>query len=178
MKIIDEFYNESEIVDFINNLKPKNEAEFKVEKLKHKSGWVYISAKNDEKEFSINYSAAVFDTADLIQFFGETVKSQEKSAIFLDYEGSNPLLYIEPISEDKVRFLFAHDYDLFLNDNIDNYSLNDYKIECDIVIDTKILLSEFYNVLIQYIQDKKYEEFNTKKAKKYKNIIKEYINKS
>ena len=46
-----------------------------------------------------------------------------------------------------MRFLFAHDYELFLNDNIDDYSIREYKIECDVVLDKKMLSKEFLKMI-------------------------------
>ena len=41
------------------------------------------------------------------------------------------MIYLCPKENNEIRFLFAHDYELFLNDNIDDYSIREYKIECD-----------------------------------------------
>ena len=146
------------------------------------AGWIYVKGNVNEAEFSINYSSAVFDTSDFIQFFAELVNLKDDISIILDYEGSDPLLYAKKEDKNTLRFIFAHDYELFMDDSIDDYSLLSYKIEFDILINKKDLLKEFYIILHPYLKDydSNYADyidfFNLKKAKKYMDKIKLYLN--
>ena len=66
------------------------------------------------------------ETIDLIQFLAEIIKLKNDIAFFLDNEGSLPLLYAKSIDEKNIRFIFAHDYELyasFANNDIDDYDL-------------------------------------------------------
>ncbi|MBR5303561.1 MAG: hypothetical protein IKU37_01885 [Candidatus Gastranaerophilales bacterium] len=147
MKIIDEYYSEKEILTFVATSTSVVESNFKVISVEEKHGWAYIKVQNNEKVFFIKFSSLMFDVSILIKCFNEVTYRDEEIAIFLDYEGSYPLIYLKPRSDSKIRFLFAHDYDLFLRDDINDYSLNDYKIECDVVLDGEMLLKEFLKVL-------------------------------
>ena len=110
----------------------------------------------------------------------------EDIALFIDNEGSWPILYLTQTDEDSVWFLFAHDYDLFMNDNIDEYTTKDYKIECDVIINKKELLKNFYDILYPFTRNYDMEEakkghyddiFNLENGKKYLNQIKKYLDK-
>ena len=147
MKIIDECYSEKKILAFVETSKSVVESNFKVISAEETHDWIYIKVQNNEKVFSVKFSNLMFDVSKLIKCFEEIICKDEEIAIFLDYEGSYPLIYLKPISDGKIRFLFAHDYDLFLRDDIDDYSLNDYKIECDVVLDRETLLKEFLKAL-------------------------------
>ena len=182
MKIItDEFVGTKEkIYKLINKSEPSSNYTFTVENIKELSGWVYITGNINEAEYSINYSSAIYDNYWIIQFFAKIVNLKDEIVIFLDYEGSYPMLYAKKTDKDTVRFIFAHDYILFKNDENDDNCLPLYKIECDILIDKKELLEKFYNILNPFIMN--YDEkfaydsyFDLKKAKKYLKKIKTFL---
>ena len=184
MKIINEQYDsEKEKYDVLEMLKksePKECADLTLE-FEHKAGWTYIKGKCEHFGFSINYSDVMTDASDLIGFFAEIIHSKEDIAIILDYEGSYPLLYAKNEDENKVRFVFAHDYKLF-NEDIFEYYYYDYEIVCDILICKRKLLSEFYNIFRSYTLnydpeslDNLNSEFNPEKALKYLKEIEKFL---
>jgi len=179
MKIIGEELLQKEIYMLIAKSNP-SEAKLTFKSFSEKAGWVYVKGNVNEAEFSINYSSAVFDTLDFIQFFAELIKLKDDISIILDYEGSDPLLYAKKVDKNTLRFIFAHDYELFADDSIDDYSLLAYKIEFDILINKKDLLKEFYIILYPYLKNYNssytdFTDFNLKKAKEYMDKIKSYI---
>lgn len=141
---------EKEIEELVKTSKPSANSKFSLTEIKEQSGWIDIKAKINDSKFSINHSAYVWDTSILIKFFKEIIELKEEIALMIDYEGSYPILYSAPVDENKVRFLFAHDYDLFLKDNIDDYKISDYKIVFDIIINKKELIKNFYDVLYTF----------------------------
>lgn len=175
---------EKEIEELVQTSKPSANSKFSLTEIKEQAGWIYIKAKINDSKFSINHSAYVSDTSILIKFFKEIIELKEEIALMIDYEGSDPILYSAPVDENKVRFLFAHDYDLFLNDDVDDYKITDYKIECDIIIDKKELIKKFYDILypftinynIKAASKGHYDDvFNIENGKKYLNEIKIYL---
>ena len=177
---------EKEIEELVKKSKPNANPKFSLIKIEEHAGWIYIRANINDSKFSINHSACVSDTSILIKFFKEIIKLKEEIVLMIDYEGSDPILYSAPVDENKVRFLFAHDYDLFLNDDIDDYKITDYKIECDIIIDKKELIKNFYDILYPFTINYNVKEarkghyddvFNIENGKKYLNEIKTYLKK-
>lgn len=175
---------EKEIEELVKTSKPSANSKFSLTEIKEQSGWIDIKAKINDSKFSINHSAYVWDTSILIKFFKEIIELKEEIALMIDYEGSYPILYSAPVDENKVRFLFAHDYDLFLNDDVDDYKITDYKIECDIIIDKKELIKKFYDILYPFTINYNIKEaskghyddvFNIENGKKYLNEIKIYL---
>lgn len=175
---------EKEIEELVKTSKPSANSKFSLTEIKEQSGWIDIKAKINDSKFSINHSAYVWDTSILIKFFKEIIELKEEIVLTIDYEGSDPILYSAPVDENKVRFLFAHDYDLFLNDDVDDYKITDYKIECDIIIDKKELIKKFYDILypftinynIKKASKGHYDDvFNIENGKKYLNEIKIYL---
>ena len=175
---------EKEIEELVKTSKPSANSKFSLTEIKEQSGWIDIKAKINDSKFSINHSAYVWDTSILIKFFKEIIELKEEIALMIDYEGSDPILYSTPVDENKVRFLFAHDYDLFLNDDVDDYKITDYKIECDIIIDKKELIKKFYDILYPFTINYNIKEaskghyddvFNIENGKKYLNEIKIYL---
>lgn len=175
---------EKEIKELVKTSKPSANSKFSLTEIKEQSGWIDIKAKINDSKFSINHSAYVWDTSILIKFFKEIIELKEEIVLMIDYEGSDPILYSAPVDENKVRFLFAHDYDLFLNDDVDDYKITDYKIECDIIIDKKELIKKFYDILypftinynIKKASKGHYDDvFNIENGKKYLNEIKIYL---
>ena len=175
---------EKEIIELVKKSKPSTNSKLSVAEITENAGWIYITAKINDSEISINHSSYVSDSSYLIEFFEKIIHLKEELVLVLDYEGSNPILYAAPIDENNVRFLFAHDYNLFLNDDIDEYKISDYTIECDIIIDKKELLENFYKILypftvnynIKEAREGHYDDvFNLEKGKKYLKTIKEYL---
>ena len=175
---------EKEVAKLVKTSEPSTNSKISQIKIEEKADWIYIKGKINESEFSINQSAYVSDISFLIKFFEEIIELKEEIVLVLDYEGSNPILYSEPVYKNNVRILFAHDYDLFLKDNIDDYKISDYKIVFDIIINKKELIKNFYDVLytftmhydIKKAQKRHYGDvFNIGNGKKYLNRIKTYL---
>ncbi len=174
--------DKKEIKNLIDKSTPSSDSKFCLTKIEDEAGWTYITANNKESEFLIKYSSCMFDTSILIKFFAKIIDCKEDAAVIIDYEGSEPIFYVTPVNENKIRLIYAHDYDLFLNDDVNEYNRSDYKIECDIIIDKKEILENFYNIFypftINYNLEKAYEPmFNLEKGKKYLNEIKAYLEK-
>ena len=160
-----------------NSLSMRN-VKLTFEKIEEKYGWVYIKAKIDNYEFSIKYSSYMTDTADFTEFLSDVCVLKEAKAFVFDNEGSFPIICIQPVDKDNIRFFFAHDYDLFLK-NID-YDFSNYKVECDVIINKKEFLQNFYKILYPFTCDYKTDEnsnviFKPEKAKTYLKKIKEYL---
>lgn len=175
---------EQEITELIKKSHPSTDSKLSVVKIEEKSGWIYITAKINDSEFHINHSSYVSDTSYLIKFFEEIIELKEELVLALDYEGSDPILYAAPVDDNNVRFLFAHDYNLFLNDDVDEYKISDYTIECDAIVNKKELLKIFYDILYPFtinydIKEAKkghYDDvFNIENGKKYLDTIKTYL---
>ena len=167
-------------MDLIEKSSPSTNSNLSFINIKERVGWVCITVKNDTSEFLIKYSSCMFDTSCLVRFFEKLISLKEKTVLVLDNEGSLPILYAEPIDNNNVRFIFAHDYNLFLNDDIDEYTIRDYKIECDAIINKKELLKTFYNILYSFtenynLKDAYNPEFKIEVSKKYLNKINSYI---
>ena len=185
MKIIGGLYEKDEVVELIDKSTAESNCALKVMKITERAGWVDITLAVNEKEIPIKYSSTMTDTSDLFQFFSDIVGLKEDVALTLDNEGSNPLLYAQSTKTNIIRFTFASDYDLYkslCNNEIDDWKLSDYNIEFDILVDKKLLLNEFYKVLLPYVNNYKYNdsdkygvEFNVDKAKKYIDTIKKYL---
>lgn len=176
-----------EIKDLVNKSCPIQNTKLSFIKMEEEAGWTRITVKFNDGEFLIKYSSYMFDASVLSQFIAKIIDIKEEIVLFLDYEGSWPLLYINPIDDD-VRFLFAHDYNLFLNDDydIDEYTIRDYTIECDTVVNKKELLKNFYDILYPFTinydiiaaQKGHYDDvFNIENGKKYLSKIKAYLEK-
>ena len=182
MKIIgDKYDTEENILKLINKSTP-TETNLTFKDFSEMAGWVHVGGHIDEKEFSIKYSSQVFDTAVFIQFFAELADLKDEITIFLDYEGSEPMLYAKKIDKDTIRFIFAHDYILYKNDEEYEDCLS-YKVEFDILISKKKLLGEFYTILYQFLKnyDLNYANFlgfKLNKANKYLDKIKAYVDKN
>jgi len=172
MKIIGEecIGTQDDILKLINKPKPSFGADLQIIKIEENVGWICITGKLGKSEFWIKYSSCMFDTAILAEFFSEIIKLKQDITLFLDNEGSFPLLYAKEINNDIVRFIFAHDYILFENEENDDDCLPLYKVECDIIIDKKTLLKEFYDILYPFtmnynLKEAYYTEFNIEKGK-------------
>ena len=175
------FDTEENINKLLNKSQPISEYSFSVENIKESAGWVYITGKFNESEYSINYSSAIFDHAELLEFLADIIKLKDAVTIFLDYEGSYPMLYAKKVDKDTVRFMFAHDYILYENDDNDTADcLPLYKIECDILINKKELLEKFYDILNPFIKNHTMYgsdsyRYDFKGSKRYLKKIKKYL---
>ena len=183
MKIIGDKYDTKEnILKLINKSTP-TESNLTIKDFSEMAGWVHVGGNVNEKEFSIKYSSQVFDTAVFIQFFFFFFYLKDEITIFLDYEGSEPMLYAKKIDKDTIRFLFAHDYHLRDSDDADEEYLQLYKTEFDILVSKTDLLGKFYIILYPYLTnyDENYAEylgFHLAQANKYMSKIKSYIDKN
>lgn len=183
MILVDKWCSEKEIYELINKSEPQKQ-QLKCLNFEETHGWVYITLMVNNREVKIKYSSVMTAITHVIRFFSELTTSKEDIAMFLDNEGSDPLLYANPINEKEIRFLFAHDYNLYSDDNIDDYKIADYTIEFDIILDKKTLLQEFYNILKSYIDgidetdEEKVEEINLERAEFQLEIIEKYLNNS
>ncbi|MBO7671785.1 hypothetical protein J6S88_00075 [bacterium] len=126
---------EKEILELTHISLPDTNSKLSFEKIEEKVGWININAKINESEFVIAYSSCMFDTSALIEFFADIITTTEDIVLFLDNEGSYPIFYAEPFDNDNIRFLFAHDYELFTNTDIDDLKSGKsytpkYKCEC------------------------------------------------
>lgn len=170
---------EENILNFVSKSTAKANSKLQFVKIEENIGWVNITAKTDDSEFPIKYSSCLFDTSDLINFFMKLTDLEKNIAIFLDREGSYPMLYAEKIDNNTLRFMFAHDYETFMNDETEDICIQSYKIECDIIIDKRTLLKEFYDILYPFTmhynpEEAYFPEFDIEKAKKYLNKINEF----
>lgn len=180
MKIIGvKFDTEENILKLISKTTPSSDAKLTFTNLSEMAGWVYVNGKVNESEFSIHFSSWVSDTSIFIHFFEELINLKDEITLFLDNEGSYPLLYAKKVDNDTLRFIFAHDYILHKNDE-DYEDCLRYKIEFDILISKKELLSSFYIILYLFLNDYStnyadYIKFNLDQANNYMNEIKTYI---
>ncbi len=183
MKFFDDLYEEKDVIGLISKSKPNADSKLSLLKISDKNGWVDILAKINDLNFSICYSSCMFDTAILIKYLAELINSNEEIVLVFDNEGSNPIFYSKPINKDTIRFVFASDYELYsacCNDEIDDYNLTDFKIECDIIVNKKDLLKEFYNILYPFTMNYNlkrayYPEFDIENGKKYLSKIAEFL---
>ena len=180
MKIIGEnFDTEDNILKLISKSTPSSDAKLTFTNFSEMAGWVYVNGKVNESEFSIHFSSWVSDTSIFIHFFEELINLKDEITLFLDNEGSYPLLYAKKVDNDTLRFVFAHDYILHKNDE-DYEDCLRYKIEFDLLVSKKELLSCFYIILYLFLNDYStnyadYIKFDLEHANKYMNEIKTYI---
>ena len=108
--------DEKSLQNLIKKSTPKTDSKLIFEQIEEKHGWVYIKAQIDNYKFSINYSSYMTDIADFAEFLANICDLKETKAFVFDYEGSYPIICIQPVDKDNIRFFFANDYDLFLKD--------------------------------------------------------------
>ena len=104
MKIIGGYYEKEEVEELIGKSSTEDHYTLKVLSISEKAGWVDILLMYNNKKISIKYSSVMTDTADLFQFLVEIVELQENVVRFLDNEGSLPMLYVEPINPEIIRY--------------------------------------------------------------------------
>ena len=173
-------YEENEVVALVNKSTSVENVDFKVLKFEERAGWVYINCKCGESDFMIKYSSAMMDISYLIRFFQKIIKLKNDVVLFLDNEGSDPMLYAKVMDGNKVRFIFAQDYELykkFVDDEIEDWELEDYKIECDVIIDKKDLIRDFYKILKDYNINEcsPYSDIDIKNCKHNLNKMKKFL---
>lgn len=146
-------YSVEEIKHYVSNLTPVENADFKLEKGKEHAGWVYIYFKNNDIIFSVCLSLAVGDLTELVEFFENLIDLQDEMALILDDEMiSEALLYASPVDNEKIRFLIADGHEIHTKWNNDllgdrDPELSDYEIKCDVILNKKKLLKEFYSAI-------------------------------
>lgn len=87
------FDTEENILKLISKSTPSADAKITFTNLSEMAGWVYVKGKVNESEFNIHFSSWVSDTSIFIHFFKELVNLKDEITLFLDNEGSYPLLY-------------------------------------------------------------------------------------
>ena len=151
MEIFSSYFYEEEIKEFINTSTPTDKYNLQLYKAEENAGWVNFYFKYNEDEFKIFITLAAYDLRELIFFLENIIDLKDETVIFLENEEiSTPLLYVCPIDKEKIRFLVADEQricDLFESDQIDKDDLKgifDYDIRCDVIIEKKNLLKQFY----------------------------------
>ena len=185
MNLFNEFYSEDETIEFIKNSTPTENGDLKLYKAKEDAGWVNLYFKYNEGEFRVLITLATSDLSDIVSFFENIINLTEEAAVFLDNELiSTPLLYVSPIDNKKIRFLVADEErinTLFEEDKINEEDLKgifDYDIRCDVIVEKKKLLKEFYRAIKNIINNFEaypehiYDINYTHWKDKFKNILK------
>lgn len=156
MNLVNSVYPETDIKKLVSQSSPSINYKFNLYKAKENAGWVTLYFKYNEGEFEVLITLAAYDLTNLVAFFENITSSKEETALFLENEMiSDPLLYVCPIDNKKIRFFVAdgkriHDLlqeDKISDEDIDLKGLFDYDIRCDIIIDKKTLLKQFYRVI-------------------------------
>ena len=169
MKLFDNVYSENDLAKFIEKSNPAETSNFRLYKGEEDAGLVTLFFKNSEIMFEVLISLAIDDLTRLVIFFENIINLKEDSAIFLENEEiSTPLLYASPIGNEKIRFLVADGKkvhrlwyeDKISNEQIEKEGIWSYEIRCDVIIDKKILLKDFYrvikNIINTFIVDENY----------------------
>lgn len=156
MNLIRAFYPETDVKQFVKQSTPTTNYSFQLYKGEEDAGWVNFYFKYNESEFTVLITLAGYDLTDIVTFFESLTNLQEDIAVFLENELiSEPLLYACPIDNQKIRFFVAdgkrvHDLwkeDKISDEELDSKGLFDYDVRCDIVIDKKTLLKQFYKAI-------------------------------
>ena len=156
MNLLNNLYSEKDIIRFIKTSIPSTDSNLQLYKGEEDAGWVTFYFKNNESEFEVLITLAAYDLTELVTFLENIINLKEETAIFLENEEiSNPLLFVSPIDNFKIRFLVAdvkrvHDLwkqDKISDEDLDSKGIHDYDIRCDVVIEKKTLLKEFYRAI-------------------------------
>ena len=186
MNIIGEFYDtEKDLFNLVSGSKANLNQHFQVLSIEENAGWAQIFLKLNDSVININYSSCMFDLSILTEFLFKIIDLKEELILVFDNEGCNPLFYVEPNNTETIRLIFASDYELFnafCKGEIEDYNLTDFRIDCDTIINKKILLEEFYKILYPFIVNYNFKEayeptFNQTKGLKYLTKIKKFLNK-
>ena len=156
MNLFSNYYSENETIQFIDKSTPTENNDLQLYKGEEDAGWVKLYFKYNGSKFEILITLAAYDLSDLVIFFENIINLEDASAIYLEIEEiSNPLLYVSPIDNQKIRFLVAdgkrvHDLwkdDKISDDELDSKGLTYYDIRCDVIVEKKKLLKEFYRAI-------------------------------
>lgn len=156
MNLFSNYYSENETIQFIDKSTPTENNDLQLYKGEEDAGWVKLYFKYNGSKFEILITLAAYDLSDLVIFFENIINLEDASAIYLENEEiSNPLLYVSPIDNQKIRFLVAdgkrvHDLwkdDKISDDELDSKGLTYYDIRCDVIVEKKKLLKEFYRAI-------------------------------
>ena len=165
MKFFNVWFSEEETTEFIKKSAPYKNADFRLYKGEEDAGWVNFYFKYNESEFSVFTTLATSDLSDIVAFFENIIDLKEETAIFLDDEMvSIPLLYAAPVDNQKIRFLIAdceraHNLSKEGKMEDDYWNLCHYDIKCDVIVEKKKLLKEFYRAIKNVINTcETYEE--------------------
>lgn len=186
MNVFNEWFPENEIKQFINKSTPSENSNLQLFRSKEDAGWVYFYFKNNGSDFRILITLVTSDLSDIVSFFENIINLKEDTAVFLDNElVSTPLLYVSPVDNEKIRFLVADEErinTLFEDDKFnedDSKGIFDYDVKCDVIVEKKKLLKEFYraikNIINNCVIDEFYNINYTNWKDKLKNIIKYII---
>ena len=156
MNLINNFYSEKDIMQFIKTSIPSTNSNLRLCKGEEDAGWVKFYFKDNKSEFEVLVTLAAYDLTELLIFLENIINLKEETAVFLENETiSEPLLFVSPIDNLKIRFLVAdgkrvHDLwkqDKISDEELDSKGIYDYDIRCDVIIEKKTLLKEFYRAI-------------------------------
>lgn len=156
MNLFNNYYSENKTIQFVDKSTPAENNDLRLYKGEENAGWVKLYFNYNESNFEILITLAAYDLSDLVIFFENIINLEEASAIYLENEEiSNPLLYASQIDNQKIRFLVAdgkriHDLwkdDKISDDELDSNGLTHYDIRCDVIVEKKKLLKEFYRAI-------------------------------
>ena len=156
MKLFNNWYPEDETKQFIEKSTPTENSDLRLCKGEEDAGWVRLYFRYNENNFEVLMTLATSDLSDIVIFFENMTDLKEDAAIYLDNEIiSTPLLYVSPVDNERVRFLVADGKrvrDLWKEDKIsdeeyDSKGLSGYDVRCDVIVEKKKLLKEFYRAI-------------------------------
>ena len=161
MNLLSNWYSEEEINQFVHKSEPNLNGKLELYKGEEDAGWVKLYFKYNETDFNVLITLATSDLTDVVVFFESIINLKEETAVFLDNELiSTPLLYASPVDEQKIRFLVADRqrvHDLWHEGKIsdeeyDSKGIFGYDIRCDVIVEKKKLLKEFYRAIKNIIK--------------------------
>ena len=115
----------------------------------------YIEAPTNN-DFYFYLDSSLSDIEQIFEFLESIANIKNEIGMVISSDGPEVTLYAKPIDEYKIR-LFMVDtceaYDKFVKDIIKTYSYSEAKILCDIVIDKRILIKQFFEKLEVLFED-------------------------
>lgn len=119
----------------------------------HYSGEYAFYIKNTKgKNLCIPFMGILSDINDFWSFLEFLVQTYETSILYIDDDGNEQILYIEPVDKTDVRFFIAETmevYHRFCRNEIKSYTFEDADILLDVIISKKTLISQFYEKLLE-----------------------------